>query len=128
MLRNRSVQGLPAAWTAISCVLVLTAPAAASPGDFSGSHSRAPAAGALHAAPGDRLPEPEHRSLAQQSDSGGSADTAGESEGGDGREEPRPEAADPAEGDSDPFPGSAEPAGPDLTVDEERDLISRGWD
>lgn len=126
MLRNRSVQGLPA-WTAMVCVLALTAPAAASPGDVSGSHPRAPAAGALHAAPGDRLPEPDHRSLAQQSDPGGSGDASAESEDGDGREEPRPEAADPAEGDSDPFAGSAEPAGPDLTVDEERDLISRGW-
>lgn len=28
----------------------------------------------------------------------------------------------------DGFRGSPKPAGPDLTVDEERDLISRGWD
>ena len=135
MHRNRTVQRLAAGWSAMVCALALAVPASASVADVPASPpadlrccapASAAAAGAPLAERGEHVVAVQSLQVAQQSNTGG-AGNGSATEGGNDEEATRQKTPDPAKADADPFRGSAEPAGPDLTVDEERDLISRGW-
>ena len=154
MFRDRSVRAFLAACTAVACMLGpagpavasggADGPAAAGPQCCSAAPAREPAMLALGnrsigeatrdaaadvwSSPGasgsshDRLAQSEPSPASQPSESEQAPEGAPKQNPGDTASE------SPNEEDSAPFRGSAEPAGPDLSVDEERDLISRGWD
>lgn len=104
MPRNPLVQGPRAALAAVVCAMSLVP-------------------GAADAGTGSPLVR-----LAQQSGDATPDETPPAAAPSEETAPPSKAADDTADNGDEPFLGDARPAGPDLTVDQERELISRGWD
>lgn len=142
MLCNPTAPGSLAAVTAVVCMLFPAGPAPALDGGASGVTAAgpqccvaAPVSGPIGSdlrsrAIGTVMGGPAYVRLAQSGESAPTPDSGSEeaSEAASDRQPPKALAEDASEEEVEPFRGSAEPAGPDLTAEQERELISRGWD
>ena len=139
MSRNRRVRDALAASAAAVCVLGLASAATGSTGAFCGPADQHRCGAGTAALAGVERPVAAGRSGASAGHDGAGAAVA---QTADAPPEPTPEeeqeepaSETPRDAETPPAPppepsfeGSARPAGPDLTVTEERALISSGWE
>lgn len=146
MLRSRAVQGSFAASAAVACALGLASTATGAVGGFGGLLLHDQARCCSPVAAGDGIATGVGRPGARPFAVGSLAQASGSLESGSGEATGAPEPEDEPETEDDggkgaaralpfrgpdaldqTFEGSAKPAGPDLTLPEEQQLITGGW-